>query len=200
MPLAASKTNSHEHALQVPQASWPLSQRYWDRVNKTETCWLWTGAKSMQGRGTFTQSGRKRVAARYMYEAVFGPVQGKRLVHTVCGTKHCVNPRHLECITYTEFIGRHRSPFGINARKTACQHGHPFDEVNTVSVAKGRVCRECRRLYNRKYRPLRKDKASQLKQERDQIRQTARRQQAQLREETLLMAIRADPWGAPWTS
>lgn len=74
-------------------------ERFWGKVQKTETCWLWTGGKRSKGYGAFVYArdgepvqGRAHV---YSYELHKGRVpKGVFVLHT-CDTPACVNPDHL---------------------------------------------------------------------------------------------------------
>jgi len=73
---------------------------FWAKVNKTETCWLWTaGQMGSSGYGTFsvrTPTGTKSIRAhRYSYEMTNGPIpEGMHVLHR-CDTPLCVRPEHL---------------------------------------------------------------------------------------------------------
>jgi hypothetical protein len=78
--------------------------RFWAKVQKTDTCWLWTAAKSSAGYGQIGLSpadgGRVVYAHRYSYELASGatiPV-GVNLDH-ICHVRNCVNPQHLRPVT-----------------------------------------------------------------------------------------------------
>jgi hypothetical protein len=99
---------------------------FWDRVKKTDTCWLWMGSSSDAQYGNFQREGRLYLAHRYAYEQVRGPIPvGLELDH-LCRRPRCVNPDHLEAVTPQVNQHRGMSPSGINARKTHCAKGHPF--------------------------------------------------------------------------
>lgn len=51
----------------------------------------------------------------------------------------------MEIVTRGENALRGNGPMALNARKTHCPKGHPYDEVNTYIDPKGkRRCRICR--------------------------------------------------------
>lgn len=88
---------------------WPditPEERFWLKVEKTDTCWLWTGGTVHHrgnSSGIFTiHNGERRVnvlAHRLAYEWLVGQVpEGHALSHT-CRSRRCVNPAHLELIT-----------------------------------------------------------------------------------------------------
>ena len=70
----------------------PLAERFWAKVEKTETCWSWTGAETKDGYGQLRRGGR---ANRCSWELHFGPIPaGMRILHT-CDNPSCVRPDHL---------------------------------------------------------------------------------------------------------
>jgi hypothetical protein len=74
--------------------------------------------------------------------------EGLELDH-LCRVRGCVNPKHLEPVTHRENLMRGESWSAVNARKTHCPEGHPYDETNTYIDGKGRRrCRECARAYD----------------------------------------------------
>ena len=68
-----------------------------------------------------------------------------------CPHRSCVNPWHLEPKSRGDNIAR---GYNINAAKTHCMNGHPFDDDNTyVNPSTGsRVCRVCYREYLREWK------------------------------------------------
>ena len=118
-----------------------MSEKFWSQVEKTDGCWLWTGTLGRGGYGRW-----KRIYVhRTSYEMLVGPIpEGLSLDH-LCRVRNCVNPDHLEPVTHRENVLRGTGPTSVNATKTHCVHGHPFDAVNTIIRSNGdRDCRECR--------------------------------------------------------
>lgn len=110
-------------------------------------CWIWTGTVGTHGYGQFKIAGWPYAAHRFTYELMIGPIpEGLELDH-LCRVTACVNPAHLEPVTGWENQMRSPvAPSAINARKTQCIHGHPFDEVNTYrppGKPSWRMCRTC---------------------------------------------------------
>jgi len=125
----------------------PLIVRFWMKVDKSETCWWWIGARNPSGHGRFWVAGRNVPAHVFSYELHVGPVpEGLHLDH-LCEHPSCVNPSHLEPVTLWENLRRSpRTPARINSEKTHCPQGHPYDEANTHITKKGaRHCRTCAR-------------------------------------------------------
>jgi hypothetical protein len=71
------------------------NEQFWAQVNKTDSCWLWTGWKLNSGYGESTFQGRKMTVHRYSYTLAHGPIPaGKHVLHR-CDVPTCVNPDHL---------------------------------------------------------------------------------------------------------
>lgn len=80
------------------QAKWQakdLSDRFWSKVNKTATCWLWTGAKLKTGYGSIRIDHKAVRAHRVAYELLVGEIPDGGLILHSCDTPLCVNPDHL---------------------------------------------------------------------------------------------------------
>ncbi len=126
--------------------------RFWSKVNKTESCWLWTASINPEGYGKFWVAGKGRLRAhRVAYELVVGPIPEGLQIDHLCRVRHCVNPSHLEPVTHRENLLRGIGIPAVNAKKTHCLRGHPFSGDNLYIEPKGgRRCRECRRAVDRR--------------------------------------------------
>lgn len=71
-----------------------MEERFWSKVEKTDTCWIWTAAK-INGYGVFWHSGKNMKAHRLSYEAAFSPIPIGLYVLHHCDVPSCVNPAHL---------------------------------------------------------------------------------------------------------
>ncbi|MFF4489471.1 HNH endonuclease signature motif containing protein [Streptomyces sp. NPDC001544] len=128
-------------------------ERFWSKVEKTATCWLWTAYKNANGYGRFNSGGRHgRIvfAHRWAYEQRFGAIpEGLALDH-LCRVRHCVNPEHLEPVTSRTNTMRGETIAARHATKTHCDNGHEYTPENTrISTGGRRCCRACVREFNR---------------------------------------------------
>lgn len=117
--------------------------RFWSTVDKTPTCWLWTATIHPHGHGKFTSFGKTQRAHRFAYQTLVGPVPNGLDLHHRCEVKRCVNPAHLEPLPRRDHRIQHAGDH--------CKHGHPYDEENTYWRSTYRVCRACRREYEKSY-------------------------------------------------
>jgi hypothetical protein len=118
--------------------------RFWSRVDRTDTCWIWRGGRKPKGYGNFWVDSQHSVAAhRFAYELLVGPIPpGLHLDH-LCRVPWCVNPEHLEPVTVRENLLRGLTIPAANAGKTHCPQGHPYDDANTYRWGGSRHCRAC---------------------------------------------------------
>ena len=80
--------------------------RFWSKVDKTETCWLWAGALNNSGYGTIKIDGVTIGAHRHAYELAGGVIPDGLDLDHLCSVRRCVNPDHLEPVTRSENIRR----------------------------------------------------------------------------------------------
>lgn len=134
----------------------PVAERFWSKVHKTETCWLWTGWRNPNGYGRIWLGDvgrREAFAHRVAYELLVGAIPEELQLDHLCRVKHCVNPAHLEAVSAQVNVLRSTNAAAVNAAKTHCDHGHPFNEINTYIDTRGwRGCRPCRREAMRRRR------------------------------------------------
>lgn len=136
----------------TPRLSYP--ERFWAKVNKTESCWLWTACTlSPSGYGMFTLNGKGHLAHRVAYQMANGVEIPKGLqIDHLCRTRNCVNPSHLEVVSPKENVLRGIGVTALNKLKIRCPQGHMLDGSNTYLSKKGRSCKKCLTENTRRYR------------------------------------------------
>jgi hypothetical protein len=75
----------------------PVADRFWEKVDKTRDCWIWTASKQQFGYGKFVvkKGESPRMAHRLSYEMEVGKIpDGLQVLHR-CDNPSCVKPSHL---------------------------------------------------------------------------------------------------------
>lgn len=139
----------------------PASDRFFQKVRKDDSgCWEWTGSKLPAGYGRFSYGGdgNMGLAHRWSWEFHRGPIPAGMAIDHLCRNTSCVNPDHLEVVTYRENNIR-SLPYKDGSTDMGCKHGHPWTEANTYWHPKGhRNCRACRNAGNAAYNAKRRKK------------------------------------------
>ena len=99
----------------------PLSVRFWEKVDKSGECWIWTSAVgSSLGYGVFwIGEGRSKYAHRVSWELTHGaePPPGMCVMHS-CDNPLCVRPEHLRLGTNADnkadCVAKKRHARGMN--------------------------------------------------------------------------------------
>jgi hypothetical protein len=119
-------------------------------------CWFFMGADDNNGYGGFRRSkekgGKWTKAHKVSYDLFVGKVPEGKILDHLCRVRCCVNPEHLEPVTYKENADRGLT--GINmSSKTHCPQGHPYRGDNLyIKPNGGRDCKTCRKEANRRCR------------------------------------------------
>lgn len=81
---------------------------FWDRVDRSGECWLWTAYRNEDGYGTVRFDGRMQGAHRVAWQLTHGPIpDGLDVLHS-CDNPPCCKPDHLFLGTnHDNVIDRH---------------------------------------------------------------------------------------------
>lgn len=129
----------------IPAHLHPL---FWRKVNKTESCWLWTGRLRYDGYAQYTWNDSQKVCHttaghRAAWAMTNGDIPAGMQLDHLCRVRNCVNPDHLEIVTLKVNTLRSANAAATNAQKDVCLRGHAFDKV---TVGNTRYCGECNRI------------------------------------------------------
>lgn len=136
----------------IPTPTPAQIERFWSRVDKLSDpggCWLWVGSLKPDGYAQTKVADKANVLVhRLAYTLCVGPIPAGLTIDHVkergCTHRHCVNPAHLEPVTFRE-----------NMRRTSrahCSKGHKLTLDNVYVRKNGSVrCRTCA-MQNRKDR------------------------------------------------
>ena len=70
-------------------------ERFWKKVEKTESCWLWTGANTKKGYGRFKIKAKLHSPHRVSLSLSIGSICLDKQVCHKCDNPSCVRPDHL---------------------------------------------------------------------------------------------------------
>jgi hypothetical protein len=99
-----------------------LPQTFWNKVNKTDSCWLWIG-KMDDGYGRFNIRGKLYLVHRLTMSVLKEKIADNMQVDHLCSVRNCCNPDHLEQVTFSENTKRGRGRYA-QPDMTKCINGH----------------------------------------------------------------------------
>lgn len=173
--------------LAVPRPFRSVAEKFWEYVDTSDgpdACWPWLGARNDTGYGIVAgNAGRQLRAHRWSYESAFGSIPLAMVIDhechnrdascpggVACPHRRCVNPAHLAAVSRGENLAASsRAVPTVNAAKTHCPQGHPYDAANTIRKSgraaaryAGRRCRACQNAARRRRRATMRASAGQM--------------------------------------
>ena len=123
-------------------------------------CWLWTSTTNGEY-GQFGFSTHTVYAHRVSYQHHVGPMPEGYTIDHLCKVKLCVNPEHLEAVTYRENMRRSGSrkatSLYMRPDQTKCGAGlHDWIPENLKKNGTSWKCRLCHNLRNAEYKERKK--------------------------------------------
>src|ERR1041385_7046280 len=95
----------HNRRLRTDMAWSSFWTRFWNKVERTESCWLWHGTLDSYGYGVIgCPDGKMRKAHRLAYESFGENIPPNLTVDHLCRVKNCLRPDHLEIVTSAENV------------------------------------------------------------------------------------------------
>jgi hypothetical protein len=77
-------------------------ERFWSKVNKTDSCWLWTAGCNIDGYGHCRINYKDYSSHRIAWLLAGNTITDGYVIRHKCRSKNCVNPEHLETGTQAE--------------------------------------------------------------------------------------------------
>ncbi len=114
-------------------------ERFWSRIIKTDTCWIWNGTKRYKNNyGCFEINNKLISAHRFSWELHNGKIPAGLFVCHTCDNTLCVNPDHL-------FLGTANDNNKDRAFKN--RSWHPIGELHPIHKLTANDVRDIRVEY-----------------------------------------------------
>jgi len=92
-----------------------VEDRFWEKVDKSGSCWTWTAFRDKDGYGLFKVDGKNIGAHRFSYTIENGRIENGKLICHSCDNPSCVRPNHL-------WLGTHKDNAQDKVRKGRVQN------------------------------------------------------------------------------
>ena len=123
-----------------------LNDRFWSKVEKTDTCWLWTGAKNGDGYGSFWFDGGSQLVHRLSWQNEVNDIPKGLIIDHLCRNRACVNVEHMELVTIQD--NNQRGKLGdLRPVQKYCKRGHErtLDNLYFGKSRSGKITSACKR-------------------------------------------------------
>lgn len=129
----------------------------------TSGCWIWLSSLRDGYARTWIRDNVGRGLHRLFYIYHKGAVPVNHVIDHKCQVRCCLNPDHMEAVSWRTNALRGAGPTAANAQRTHCVHGHEFVGKNIIWRERAgqmvRDCRECSRRHTRELKRKRREAA-----------------------------------------
>jgi len=124
--------------------------RFWSKVEKTDSCWVWQGATNNMGYGQFHYEGKTHLAHRIAWLIENKQFTEGLILDHKCGNPLCMRVSHLHEVTQAMNIRLGKGSFS-NGPRYFCKHGHALTPDNLINYTtqNKRTCKTCQRNWAR---------------------------------------------------
>jgi len=141
-----------DHKPRVQRVGESETARFWKKVEKSDNCWLWTGAIIPTGYGLATFENRNQPAHRVCWKLELGELDPEAMLDNKCGNRSCVRTEHWELS-----VKRRSKPGEIRISPFVCTTPDCGKPSVTMTIAG--LCDSCRQRAKRERRKLREAQA-----------------------------------------
>lgn len=118
-----------------------FTDAFWQKVEKTNSCWLWLGLRNRKGYGAVRRNRRMVLTHRVSWEMANGPIPARELVLHHCDMPHCVRPDHLwlgdQAANMRDMVSKGRQNRPIGSRHHRSRLSESLVRDIRVEVASG---------------------------------------------------------------
>jgi len=147
-------TTNRRNTMKSKRPLRPVEERFWEKVDKTDGCWVWKAHLLYNGYGRFSVNLKTEYSHRVSWFLEHGEwPTGKHVTHT-CDNPACVRPDHLVLGTVADNMAdRNSKKRQYNHKKLHCRHGMPFSYEGKYRIAKDCSVCEVSRQYKKNVDP-----------------------------------------------
>lgn len=123
-------------------------KRFWDRVDTSGECWIWTAGYFACGYGRLWHEGRDIYAHRVAYLLTHGSIPDKAEICHHCDNPACVRPEHLYAGTHSDNMRDRRDRNRVRVLRGS-DNGNSrltWDQVRTIRQRYAEGGTSCKRL------------------------------------------------------